>query len=75
MEGDWRECDGIAFLPSTSPYQPQTGLDHENTTATNQHEMLRSASPSLSGSERETVASDVPGFVGDLRDALGALRR
>ena len=37
--------------------------------------MLRSASPSLSGSERETVASDVPGFVGDLRDALGALRR
>ena len=24
---------------------------------------------------RETVASGVPGFVGDLRDALGALRR
>ena len=37
--------------------------------------MLRSASPSLSGSEREAVASDVPGFVGDLHDALGALRR
>merc|ERR1719420_1838378 len=67
----------IEHCPAPEPDGPQaqTGLDHENTTATNQHEMLRSASPSLSGSERETVASDAPGFVGDLRDALGALRR
>ena len=37
--------------------------------------MLRSASPSLSDSECETVASGIPGFIDDLRGALGALPR
>ena len=61
--------------PESDVPQPQTGHDHENTTATYQHQTLRSASPSLSGSERETVAPGIPGFIGDLRGALGALRR
>ena len=37
--------------------------------------MLRSPSPSQSGSERETETSDAPGFVGELCDALNALRK
>ena len=42
---------------------------------TNQQIKHRSPSPSQSGSERETETSDAPGCVGELCDALNALRK
>ena len=78
----WTPIENCPAPESDGP-QSQTGHDHENTTATSQHQPLRSAPLSLPDSESETVASglmdiidgSIPGFMDDLRGALGALRR